>query len=124
LPLFVRAGSILPLGPEIQYTGEIPGAALELRLYPGADGSFNLYDDEGDSYAYEDNQFAWTPLAWEDSSHTLTVGPREGSYPGMLAGQTFKIVLVSEERGIGVAEDPNPQGEITCQGQNAAQWKA
>jgi alpha-D-xyloside xylohydrolase len=104
MPLFVRAGSILPMGPEIQHANEKPGAPLELRVYPGADSSFSLYEDEGDGYAYEENQFAWTPLAWEDSSQTLTVGPREGSYPGMPAGQTFKVVLVNEGRGMGVEE--------------------
>jgi len=123
MPLFVRAGSILPLGPEIQYADEKPGAPLELRIYPGAAGSFTLYRDEGDGYAYENDQFAWTPLAWEDATRTLTTGPTSGSYPGMPERQTFKIVMVSEGHGTGVKEETPPSAEISCGSQVVAQWK-
>jgi alpha-D-xyloside xylohydrolase len=91
LPLYVRAGSILPLGPDIQYCDEKPGAPLELRLYPGRDGNFDLYEDEGDSYRYEQGEYAWTRMDWEESTHTLTAGPRSGRYRGMPESQVFHI---------------------------------
>lgn len=124
LPLFVRAGSLLPLGPVIQHAQEKPGAPIELRIYPGRDGAFNLYEDEGDSYAYESGEFAWTSLAWEDATQTLSCGPREGNYRGMPAEQTFNIVLVKEGFGVGAGETSQPQGTVTLAGNKAAQWKA
>ena len=93
VPMFVRAGSILPLGPEMQYVGEKAWDHLELRLYPGADGSFTLYEDEGDNYNYEKGAYATIPFHWNDRARTLTIGERQGSYPGMLATRQFTIVL-------------------------------
>ncbi len=93
VPMFVRAGSILPLGPEMQYTGETPWDNLELRVYPGADGSFALYEDEGDGYAYEQGVYATIPMRWDDRTRTLTIGQRQGSYPGMLQQRRFTVVL-------------------------------
>ena len=93
VPMFVRAGSILPLGPEMQYVGEKAWDNLELRVYPGADGKFLLYEDEGDSYNYEQGQYATIPFQWNDRSRTLTIGSRQGSYPGMLERRQFSIVL-------------------------------
>ena len=93
VPMFVRAGSILPLGPEMQYVGEKTWDNLELRVYPGADGSFTLYEDEGDSYNYEKGQYATITFLWNDRSRSLTVGVRKGSYPGMLQKRQFTIVL-------------------------------
>ncbi len=93
VPMFVRAGSILPLGPVMQYVGEKSWNQLELRVYPGADGSFTLYEDEGDSYNYEQGIYATIPFTWNDKTHTLTIGTRQGQYPGMLASRQFTIVL-------------------------------
>ena len=93
VPMFVRAGSILPLGPEMQYVGEKSWSQLELRVYPGADGTFVLYEDEGDGYAYEQGVYATTPMQWDDRHRTLTIGRRQGSYPGMLTERQFTIVL-------------------------------
>ena len=93
VPMFVRAGSILPLGPEMQYVGEKAWDNLELRVYPGADGKFLLYEDEGDNYNYEQGQYATIPFQWNDRSRTLTIGSRQGSYPGMLERRQFTIVL-------------------------------
>ena len=84
VPMFVRAGSILPLGPEMQYVGEKAWDNLELRIYPGANGSFTLYEDEGDNYNYEKGQYATITFQWNDKARTLTIGERKGSYPGML----------------------------------------
>ena len=93
VPMFVRAGSILPLGPEMQYVGEKSWSELELRLYPGADGTFTLYEDEGDNYNYEQEQYTTITFLWNDRTRQLTIGDRKGSYPGMLLSRTFKITL-------------------------------
>ena len=92
VPMFVRAGSILPLGPEMQYVGEKAWDNLEVRVYPGADGTFVLYEDEGDSYHYEQGVYSTVTFKWNDKNRTLTIGNRQGSYPGMLANRQFTIV--------------------------------
>jgi alpha-D-xyloside xylohydrolase len=93
VPMFVRAGSILPLGPEMEYVGEKVWDNLELRIYPGADGSFTLYEDEGDSYNYEKGVYSTITFSWNDRARTLTIGQRQGSFPGMLQQRQFTIVL-------------------------------
>ena len=93
VPMFVRAGSILPLGPEMQYVGEKTWQNLELRVYPGADGSFTLYEDEGDSYNYEKGAYSTITFQWNDKTHTLTIGQRQGEFPGMLKARQFTVVL-------------------------------
>ena len=93
VPMFVRAGSILPLGPEMQYVGEKTWDHLELRVYPGADGSFTLYEDEGDNYNYEHGAYATITFRWNDKARTLTIGARQGNYPGMLLHREFTILL-------------------------------
>ena len=93
VPMFVKAGSILPLGPEMQYVGEKAWDNIELRIYPGADGEFTLYEDEGDNYNYEKGQYATITFRWNDRSRTLTLGERKGNYPGMLQKRQFTIVL-------------------------------
>ena len=101
MPLYVRAGSILPWGPEVQYSSEKNWDNLELRLYPGADGSFTLYEDELDGYNYENGQCTEIPMTWNEATKTLTIGARQGSFPGMLAERTFNIVVVTPEKGFG-----------------------
>ena len=93
VPMFVRAGSILPLGPEMQYVGEKSWDNLEVRVYPGANGSFTLYEDEGDSYHYEKGVYSTIPFSWNDKSRTLTIGSRQGSFPGMLQQRQFTVVI-------------------------------
>ena len=93
VPMFVRAGSILPLAPEMQYVGEKTWDQLEIRVYPGADGSFLLYEDEGDSYQYEKGAYATIAFQWHNATHTLTIGAQQGSYPGMLKSRQFIITL-------------------------------
>jgi alpha-D-xyloside xylohydrolase len=85
IPLCVRAGSILPLGPEIEYLDEKPAGPIELRIYPGADGELNLYQDAGDGYDYENGVHSVIPMHWSESNRTLTIGQREREYPGMPA---------------------------------------
>lgn len=93
VPMFVRAGSILPLGPEMQYVGERSWQQLELRVYPGADGQFTLYEDEGDNYNYEKGQYTTIPMTWDNKTRTLTIGQRQGQYQGMLTNRQFAVVL-------------------------------
>jgi len=95
LPLFMRAGSIVPVGPDQQYIGEKPGAPVTLYVYAGANGRFSLYEDNGRSYGYERGEFARIPIAWDDASGTLTVGARAGSYPGMPSSRTFNVILIT-----------------------------
>ena len=93
VPMFVRAGCILPLGPEMQYVGEKNWGHLEMHVYPGADGHFTLYEDEGDNYNYERGIYSTIEFQWNDHSRTLTISQREGSYPGMLETRQFTIIL-------------------------------
>ena len=104
MPLFVPAGSILPLGPDIEYVDQKPADPLEVRVYPGANGSFVLYEDAGDSYDYEHGAYATIPFRWDDASKTLTIGGRTGVYEGMLKRRTFRIVLVDPYHGGGLNE--------------------
>ena len=108
IPLYVRAGSILPLGPEIEYADEKPAGPIELRIYPGADGKFELYQDAGDSYDYENGAYSIIPLRWSESTRTLTIGDREGSFAEMPQSMTIKIVWVSAGHGSGVAPVASP----------------
>ena len=93
VPMFVRAGSILPLGPEMQYVGEKTWDNLEVRVYPGANGSFVLYEDEGDSYSYEKGVYSTITFSWNDKARKLTIGARKGEFLGMLKSRQFTIVL-------------------------------
>jgi len=116
IPLFVRAGSILPLGPEIEYANEKPEGPIELRIYRGADGEFALYQDSGDSYDYEKGAYAVTPIHWSESTRTLTIGDREGRYPEMPAAMEFRIVWVSARHGAGIVPDSSPDRTVEYTG--------
>jgi alpha-D-xyloside xylohydrolase len=105
MPLYARAGSIVPMGPTIQYAMQ-SSDPVELRVYPGANGSFTLYEDEGDNYDYESGARATIPFTWDDGTKTLTIGARQGSFPGMLAQRTFRVVFVRSGHGVGVATTP------------------
>ena len=93
VPMFVRAGSILPLGPEMQYVGEKSWDNLEIRIYPGADGEFSLYEDEGDGYNYEQGYYSNIIFTWTDRTRTLHISARQGGYKGMLLDRKFTLVL-------------------------------
>jgi len=116
LPLYVRAGSILPLGPEMEWSTEKPEDPIELRIYPGADGDFTLYEDENDGYNYEKGVYATIPLHWDDAQHTLTIGDRKGEFPGMLQSRTFKVVVVGERRGAGISPEGKPDQVVQYAG--------
>ena len=100
MPLFAREGSLIPTGPDIQYTGEKEADPLTLWVYAGADGAFELYEDEGDNYNYEDGAYTLIPLTWNEAERTLTIGKREGEYRGMLHERTINVIMVSENRAV------------------------
>ncbi|MGD0478616.1 MAG: TIM-barrel domain-containing protein [Terracidiphilus sp.] len=115
IPLAVRAGSILPLGPVIEYAGQATDP-IELRVYPGADADFTLYEDEGDSYRYQRGAHATIPIHWSDATRTLTLGARQGSYPGMATGHAFNVVMVSAGHGVGGDATAAPDKTIQYSG--------
>lgn len=94
MPIYVKAGSIIPWGPDVQYSSEKSWAELEIRLYKGADGQFTLYEDRGDGYEYEKGEYTLIPFSWSETSHTLTIGNRIGKYPTMTINRTFNIVVI------------------------------
>ncbi|NHA08084.1 DUF5110 domain-containing protein [Mucilaginibacter sp. HC2] len=99
LPLYVKAGSIIPMGPHMEYATEKPANNIELRIYPGADGSFKFYEDENDNYNYEKGQYATFNLNWNDKTRKLTISGTQGKFPGMLKSRTFNIVMVKGSHG-------------------------
>ncbi len=102
MPLFIKAGSIIPMGPFIQYTTEKPADPIELRIYPGANGNFVLYEDENEYHHYEKGIYATIEFSWDDNAKKLTIHDRKGSFPEMLEQRTFNIVIVKEGHGTGL----------------------
>jgi alpha-D-xyloside xylohydrolase len=111
LPLYIRAGSIVPLGPAIEWSTEKPADPIELRVYRGADGAFTLYEDENDNYNYEKGVHATIAFRWDETKQALTIGEREGQFPGMSTSRTFRVVFVSEHHGVGI-EPSEPADKI------------
>ncbi|MDE3161912.1 MAG: glycoside hydrolase family 31 protein, partial [Acidobacteriota bacterium] len=116
MPLFVRAGSIVPMGPEIEYAGQDPAGPIELRIYRGADGTFDLYEDAGDGYQYQRGEHTVIPIHWDDRNSVLTVGAREGSFPGMVEKRAIRVVLVGDGHGTGEAVTAAADAEVTYEG--------
>ncbi|RZJ08983.1 MAG: DUF5110 domain-containing protein [Rubrivivax sp.] len=110
-PLFVRAGSVLPLGPVVEHTGEKPEAPWEIRIYPGADASFTLYDDDGETYRYERGERATTLLRWDEARRSLHIGTRQGRYPGMVAHRTLNVRLMAAPGQAEQTRSVNYQGQ-------------
>lgn len=94
MPLYIKAGSILPLGPKVQYTSEKKWNDLDICIYPGANGEFTLYEDEFDNYDYEKGAFTSIRFTWDDANRTLTISDRNGSYPGMLKNRRFNLTVM------------------------------
>ena len=97
VPLYVRAGAILPVGPDMQWSAERPADVITLYVYPGADGAFTLYEDEGVNYGYEQGRYATIPFTYDDVAKKLTIGARQGEFPGMLQERTFRVVRIGEK---------------------------
>jgi alpha-D-xyloside xylohydrolase len=102
LPLYIKAGSVVPMGPDMEYATQKPASTIELRIYRGADGEFKFYEDENDNYNYEKGQFATFTLSWKDATHKLLISDTKGHFPGMLKQRTFNIVLVNGKHGANV----------------------
>jgi alpha-D-xyloside xylohydrolase len=116
LPLYVREGSIVPMGPVMEYATEKPADNIELRIYPGADGHFTLYEDANNTYNYEKGEFATFNFIWNDKTKELGISERKGSFPGMLKSRKFRIVLVGENKGTGVKETKDADKIVTYEG--------
>ena len=118
IPLYVKAGSILTLGPDVQYATEKTDP-IEIRIYEGADGEFELYEDENDTYNYENGKFSKIKFTWDDANQKLTIGAREGQFLGMPETHTFNIILYKKkvvyhsfspfeiEAGLNLVKEPN-----------------
>jgi alpha-D-xyloside xylohydrolase len=116
MPVFVKGGSIVPLGPNLQYTNEKQADTIELRVYPGANGSFTLYEDEGDSYNYETGKYATIPITYVDNPKNVIIGARSGTFTGMLQSRVFKVVYVGSGHGTGIAMTSNPDFTLNYSG--------
>jgi alpha-D-xyloside xylohydrolase len=116
MPIHVKAGSIVPTGPEIAYTDEKPADPIVLWVYAGADGEFTLYEDDGVTYGYEKGAFARIPIRWNEAARTLFIAKREGSYPGMQKQRTFEVVLVSKAKPVGFSFAPKADKTIRYDG--------
>jgi alpha-D-xyloside xylohydrolase len=116
IPLFVRGGSIVPMGPDVEYATEKSVDPIELRVYPGANASFTLYEDENDNYNYEQGSRATIRLDWDDAARKLTIGERQGKFPGMLEARTFRVVFVSDNHGVGIESTAQPDKIVEYSG--------
>ena len=101
MPVFVKAGSIIPVEPDLLYTTEKTADTLKVYVYTGHDGSFALYEDEGDNYNYEKGFSSTIGFQWDDARKILTIGDRKGEFPGMIAQRTFYIVLMDKTGATG-----------------------
>ena len=120
IPLYVKAGSIIPVGPGVQYAEEKKWDDLEIRIYPGSNGQFVLYEDENDSYNYEKGVYTTISFDWDDKKKTLIIGDRKGYFPGMLNTRKFKVVIVGANKGGGENMIAQPDKEITYAGKKLA----
>jgi alpha-D-xyloside xylohydrolase len=116
IPLFVRAGSIVPMGPELEWSTQKPEDPIELRIYRGADGDCTLYEDENDNYDYEKGIYATISFHWDDARKTLTISDRKGQFPGMLQSRSFRIVLVGKDHGSGISATAIPDKIVEYSG--------
>jgi alpha-D-xyloside xylohydrolase len=118
MPLYIKAGSILPVGPKVQYASEKKWDNLEIRVYEGANGEFTLYEDENDNYNYEKGIYSTITFTWNDAKKTLTISDRKGTFPGMLAERKFNIIRVT--KNIGLEQQVKDQKSIVYSGAKVA----
>lgn len=116
LPLYVRAGSIIPMGPDEEYATEKSATQTELRIYPGANGKFTVYEDENDNYNYEKGQFATFTISWNDKTRQLSISDTKGHFPGMLASRTFNLVVVNGAHGSNIDLTTNADKKVKYDG--------
>ena len=116
IPIYARAGSIIPTGPEIQYTGQKPADPVTLYVYAGENGAFTLYEDDGLTYNCEKGAYARIPINWDDQSRTLVIGKRDGSFKGMLQKRTFNVVLITRDKPAGFLSVPAAEHSVQYNG--------
>ena len=116
IPLFVKAGSIIPFGPKVQYATEKKWDNLEIRIYSGANGKFVLYEDENDNYNYEKGVYATITFNWDDAKQILTLNDRVGSFPGMLESRKFNITIINTSKGGQSQRITKPDQQVTYSG--------
>jgi alpha-D-xyloside xylohydrolase len=117
IPLFVRAGSIVPFGPFLQYATQKPADQLEIRIYTGENGSFTLYEDEGENYNYEKGHYSTIELKWNESDKSLIICNLKGRFAGLLNERIFNIVLVGSGKACGIAEVKNFDKQVKYNGE-------
>jgi alpha-D-xyloside xylohydrolase len=117
MPVFVREGSVIPFGPELQYSTEKQADPLTIWVYTGADGSFMLYEDEGDNYNYEEGAYSLIPLTWSETDRALTIGARTGEYQGMLTERTLNVVIVSRDKPVKLDFGRTPEKTVIYTGE-------
>jgi len=120
MPLYIRAGSIVPMGPDLEWSTQNPEDPTEVRVYRGADGNFTIYEDENDTYNYEKGAYTTIPLHWDDAKRSLTIGERHGQFPEMLQSRTFRVTFVRENHGVGVDVTENADKVVTYSGKEIA----
>ena len=111
IPVFVREGAIIPFGPEMEWSDEKPAELINLYIYAGQNGSFQLYEDEGTNYNYEKGKYATIDITYDDASRTVNFGARKGQFPGMLKNRRFNVVFISKDNAQPLNLD-NPQGQM------------
>jgi alpha-D-xyloside xylohydrolase len=116
IPLYVKAGSILPVGPKVQYATEKKWDNLEIRIYQEADGEFNLFEDENDNYNYEKGIYSTIKFSWSDKNGTLTIDKPKGKFPGILKERKFNIILVGKNKGVGAEQSITPDKIVKYSG--------
>lgn len=116
IPLYIKAGSIIPFGPKIQYATQKKWDDLEIRVYPGANGQFTLYEDENDNYDYEKGIYSTITFNWNNTRKILTINSRKGTFPGMLGQRKFRIILVSPNNGAGMTTNERAGKTVTYTG--------
>jgi alpha-D-xyloside xylohydrolase len=120
MPVFVKAGSIIPFGPALQYTSQKPADTITLNVYSGADASFNLYEDEGTNYNYEKGAFSIIPIKFSEATKTITIEDRKGSFNGMLQKRTFRINLITAKQPRGLDLEVSSDKEVLYDGKKTA----
>jgi alpha-D-xyloside xylohydrolase len=118
IPLFIKEGSIIPVGPDIQYTGEKPADPVTLFIYTGKDGDFSLYEDEGTNYNYEKGAYSIIEFNYDDKNGTLTIGSRRGSFKGMTVNRIFNIVWINPDRPVPFNADIKPDESVNYSGRS------
>jgi alpha-D-xyloside xylohydrolase len=116
IPVYLRAGSIVPIGPELQYVAEKPADPITIYVYAGADGAFTLYEDQGLTYDYQQGAFSEIPIEWNDATRTLSIGARQGSFTGMLSSRTFEVIVVSSSNAVGFSFSPTADKTVAYTG--------